>query len=293
MKLTVIIPCLNAAKTIGVQLEALANQKWHELWEVIVADNGSRDESVAMARTYGGRVPGLRIIDASSRKGAPYAMNLAASVARGESLAFCDADDEVAPGWVAAMGNALSVNEFVASRFDFTRLNPPQVAALMAGHPQAEMKLLKLWYPPHSLFAGSCGLGVRKNLHDAVSGVDESFFVVYDADYCVRIQRAGAELSFIPDALVHIRCRHDVGASFSQVRLWGEYNTLLYKRYRSKPTHGLYRWKMHAKAWLNILRALPNLVNPRERLAWCTRLGWQVGILKGSIKHLVPPIPLP
>ncbi|MBF2059991.1 glycosyltransferase family 2 protein, partial [Fischerella thermalis] len=43
MKVSVIIPCLNAAETIGVQLEALANQQWSQPWEVIIADNGSTD----------------------------------------------------------------------------------------------------------------------------------------------------------------------------------------------------------------------------------------------------------
>ena len=42
-RLSVIIPCFNAATTIGAQLEALANQAWAEPWELIIADNGSKD----------------------------------------------------------------------------------------------------------------------------------------------------------------------------------------------------------------------------------------------------------
>lgn len=52
MKLSVIIPCFNAANTIAVQLEALAQKHWCESWEVIVSDNGSTDETVAIVEQY-------------------------------------------------------------------------------------------------------------------------------------------------------------------------------------------------------------------------------------------------
>jgi glycosyltransferase involved in cell wall biosynthesis len=293
MKLSVIIPSFNAAKTIGCQLDALANQRWSEPWEVIVADNGSEDDTVSVAKTYVGKVHELRIIDASGRKGAPYAMNLAASVARGESIAICDADDEVAPGWVAAMGNALNIHECVASRFDFAKLNPSlgKNDPIMH-HPQTKGPL-RLWYPPYLPFVGSCGLGVRKTLHNVIGGFDESFVVVYDAEYCVRIQLQGSKIFFAKDAMVHIRCRPDAGASFRQVRLWAEYNVLLYKRYRPQGANELYRWKNHIKNWLEILRNFPQVRTNQQKIAWFTRLGWQVGILKGSIKHMVPPVPIP
>ena len=112
MKLSVIIPCLNAANTIAVQLDALAAQQWDQPWEVIVADNGSTDDSIAIIERYKTTLPHLRIADASARRGQPYALNVGAMAATGEALAFCDADDEVAPGWLSAMGEALSKHDF-------------------------------------------------------------------------------------------------------------------------------------------------------------------------------------
>src|ERR1700733_13537255 len=44
LKLSVVIPCLNAAATIGVQLEALARQSWEGEGGGIGADNGSPDD---------------------------------------------------------------------------------------------------------------------------------------------------------------------------------------------------------------------------------------------------------
>src|ERR1017187_2065077 len=51
-KVSVIIPCLNAAETLGEQLAAVEGQRWEGTWEVLVADNGSVDASVDMGRSY-------------------------------------------------------------------------------------------------------------------------------------------------------------------------------------------------------------------------------------------------
>ncbi|HEY4573152.1 MAG TPA: glycosyltransferase family A protein, partial [Thermoanaerobaculia bacterium] len=104
MKLSVVIPCLNAAATLGVQLAALTRQSWPGGWEVIVADNGSTDGSREIVESYRGRLPGLALVDASDRRGQAHARNLGAAAATGDALLFCDADDEVAPGWMEALG---------------------------------------------------------------------------------------------------------------------------------------------------------------------------------------------
>src|SRR5215468_11366155 len=135
MKLSVIIPCYNGVGTIATQLEALAKQDWSEPWEVIVSDNGSTDDSVAIVEKYRSKLPHLRVVDASAKRGAPYAINVGARAATGDAIAVCDADDEIAPGWVAAIGEALSRHEFVASRFEFRKLNEPwALEARSSGH---------------------------------------------------------------------------------------------------------------------------------------------------------------
>ncbi|MEB3178485.1 MAG: glycosyltransferase, partial [Nostocaceae cyanobacterium] len=76
IKLSVILPCLNAANSIGAQIEALATQEYTDLWEIIVADNGSTDDTVAIVQEYQKRLDNLRIIDASARPGVAYARNV-------------------------------------------------------------------------------------------------------------------------------------------------------------------------------------------------------------------------
>ena len=156
LKLSVVIPCLNAAATIGVQLEALARQSWEGEWEVIVADNGSTDGSREIVESYRGRLPGLKLVDASDRRGQAHARNLGAAAATGDAFLFCDADDEVAPGWLAALGRALAVHEFVACRYDNETLNPVWVRRTHL-NPQKD-GLTAYDYPPFLPHAGGGGL---------------------------------------------------------------------------------------------------------------------------------------
>ena len=71
MRLSVIIPCYNAATTIAGQLDALTGQRWSHQWEVIVVNNHSTDGSMEVVERYRTRLPQLRIVDAFARRSRP------------------------------------------------------------------------------------------------------------------------------------------------------------------------------------------------------------------------------
>ena len=285
MKLSVIIPCFNAADTLANLLEALDNQHWSEPWEIIVADNGSTDESMAILEQYLQRLPNLRIVDASDKQGSAHARNVGALAAAGEAIAFCDADDEVGSGWVAAMGKALSKYEFVACRFDCEKLNEPWTLKYRSLRLQSE-GLLKYQYPPYMPHAAGSGLGVKRSVHEAIGGFDETLLRLQDTDYCWRIQLAGTELHFVPEAVIYYRFRHTIGGLYRQARLWGEYNVFLYKKYRALGMPQL-SWKASIKAWLHLLKRVPQILSKEDRASWLWLLGWRVGRVQGCIRYRV------
>ena len=290
MELSVIIPCLNAAGTIGVQLDALVNQQWKQPWEIVVADNGSTDDSREIIESYRERLPNLRIVDASAHRGQPYALNCGAAAATGVALAFCDADDEIAPGWVAAMGEALRVYDFVACRIDFKKLNPLWVQPIFQRHAQQEGRLLKASFPPYLWHAGGGTLGVKKPLYEAVGGFDEALPYHHDTDFCFKVQLQGVELHFVSEAVLHVRCRDTLRGLLRQACHWGEYSVLVYKMYRPVNSKDFRLWKEFLWQWKSILRSIPQIrVNRSARARWVWRFGWQLGILLGSIKYHVPP----
>src|SRR5262245_18266800 len=108
---SVIIPARDCEDLLPRQLEALSGQTYTGRWEVIVADNGSRDRTAQVARRWADRLPALSVCDASARPGTNRARNAAASGARGDFLAFCDADDVADDGWLEGLVEA-------AGRFD-------------------------------------------------------------------------------------------------------------------------------------------------------------------------------
>jgi glycosyltransferase involved in cell wall biosynthesis len=285
LKLSVVIPCLNAAATLGAQLAALAGQSWQGEWEVIVADNGSTDGSRGIVESYRGVLPGLRLVDASDRRGQAHARNAGAAAATGDAFLFCDADDEVAPGWLAALGRALTHHDFVACRYDNEKLNPVWVQRTHL-NPQKD-GLTSYDYPPYLPHAGGGGLGVTRRAHEAVGGFDEALPALEDTDYCWRLQLAGFQLHFAPDAVVNIRHRGDLGSIYRQGVSYGLHNVMIYERYRSlgMPRLG---WLPGLRKWASLLLRTPLLLLSREgRARWTWQLGWRVGRIRGCFRYKV------
>jgi glycosyltransferase involved in cell wall biosynthesis len=284
MRLSVIIPCFNAADTIAGQLEALAQQHWSQSWEIIVADNGSTDHSLAIVAQYQKHLPHLRIVDASAQRGAAYARNVGVSAAQSEALAFCDADDEVAPGWIAAMGEALTQYDFVGCRFDPYKLNEPWV---VNSHPHVqETELPRSGYLPNLLYAGGGSIGIKRALHEAIGGFDESILRLEDVDYCWRAQLAGAKLHFVADAVLYVRHRPSLAGMYRQARMWAEFEVMLYKKHLNLGMPR-YCWKYSLRSWVNLLKEVKQIHSLEGRRRWFWRFAWRCGRLQGSIKYRV------
>ncbi len=96
-RLSVIIPCFNAERYIGATIASVMAQGTAEV-EVIMVDDGSRDGSVELVRTT---FPMVRIVE-QANQGVAAARNNGLAVARGEWVAFIDADDIWLPGKLAA-----------------------------------------------------------------------------------------------------------------------------------------------------------------------------------------------
>jgi GT2 family glycosyltransferase len=203
-------------------------------------------------------------------------------------LLFCDADDEVAAGWLEAMGIALVDHAFVACRFDVRKLNPPWLLS-GRGNPQ-DKGLERLAYPPFTLYAAGGTLGVRRSTHDMVGGFDVAMRYLEDTDYCLRIQRRGIPLQFVPEAVVHYRFPLKPRAIYRQAFRWAQYNVLLYKR--SCRTHwgDWPLWRGYLGAWVRLAKAAACRPSMSRRAVLAERLGTQMGALKGAVLYRIPPV---
>jgi GT2 family glycosyltransferase len=284
-KLTVIVPTLNAAGDVHHQLDALVAQAWDQPWEVLVADGGSTDGTQAVVERYQGRLPALRIVDVSQKRGGAYGLNAGVAAARAEAVAFCDADDEVAPGWVAAMGEALEQHELVACQSDATKLNEPWTHEMR--ETQATGELSTVSFPPYAPYAGAGGLGMRRDVHRRLGGFDEGMTAIFDVDFCLRARRAGVELVLVPEALLHYRYRHEWRQVFRQARMYAVFMALVQSRYEDRAARPRSRRPWLLRGWKPILACVASIHrrSSRLRLAWL--LGWQAGRYVGSVRYRV------
>ena len=281
--LSVVLPCRNGAATIAAQLEALAAQSWTGSWELVVADNGSTDESVRIVEGFRDRLPALRVVDASARTGAPAALNAGVAASRGRLVAFANDDDVVDAGWLEAIAGGLEQYDAVGGRLEYDRLNEPWTIDLRE-RPQ-EAGLLEWGFLDYLPFAAGASLAVRRELHDAIGGFDEAMVPAgEDMDYCWRLQQAGGRLGFVADAVTHYRLRPSLRAVFRQGLDYGKGHVLAYEKHRDR---GLGRppnpWRSGVRGWLGLVRGLPRAGTKlgRARLVW--QFGLRLGLLQGSL----------
>lgn len=96
MKVSIVIPLYNKARYVRRTLDSIAAQTFSD-FEVIVVDDGSTDESAAIVAAYADER--FRLVSRSNA-GPGAARNTGIAEARGEFIAFLDADDEWLPGYL-------------------------------------------------------------------------------------------------------------------------------------------------------------------------------------------------
>jgi glycosyltransferase involved in cell wall biosynthesis len=276
-----VIPCLNAADVLPRQLDALVSQEWNGSWNVIVADNGSTDATAAIARSYESRLPSLQVVDASDQRGRQYASNAGARAA-GKAIVFIDADDEIAPGYIAAVGEALAEHPIVAARIDDATLNKGWILDGRSGVQSAALQHGLGFLP----FGSGGTLGVQNPVFADLGGFADDMDYAEDIDFCWRAQLAGVPIHFVADAVVRYRYRPSLRSMFRQHRNFGRASALLYRTYRDRgmpgraTRAGLHEWWGLTKGFL--------LVRSRADAArWSRRLGRSIGRIQGCVRYRV------
>jgi glycosyltransferase involved in cell wall biosynthesis len=276
---TVIVPAYNAATTITEQLEALRSQQTSFSFEVIVADNGSTDLTAKIVAGHMFDWPGLRLIDASTRRGSAHARNEGAKAALGAALAFCDADDVVEPQWLRHLVEPLTATRIVFGSLCVNAINDSDVAR-WRGAPHASTITSE---DSTRSFAPSGNMAIFRPTYLELGGMDEDYPKSHDVEFSFRARAAGIELHPAPDAVVHYRYRSTLRGAFHQAFRGGRASAQMYSQYRDATaprgvaTVGRSYW------WL-VTRA-PQLSRRDRRGLWVSALGGACGRVAGSVKY--------
>lgn len=224
---SVIMPVYNAAATLGQQLNALKAQVFDGSWEIVAVDNRSTDDSVTVIRQYQEQMPHLRLVQAEEQQTAAYARNVGARAAKGDVFLFCDADDVVAPGWLAALAQALEQHDFVASTMEVEALNEGK--ARRSNYGNWAMRKNLLFLP----FAAGALMALSREAFERVGGFNEETTIGEDVEISWRLQLQGYPLHPVQDAVIHYRYRETLQAIWKQSVCYGEAHAYLYKQFAS------------------------------------------------------------
>jgi GT2 family glycosyltransferase len=209
--LSVIIPQYNGAHYLPPCFTALRAQSYRNL-EIILVDNGSADDSVALTRR---NFPEVRVLELGQNLGLTGAINRGIELATGEVVVPLNNDTEVAPQWAQALVerlNAFPDAGIVASKM-LLFAERHKIHSAGDGFGSNGIPINRgVWQPDTGQFDadtyifGGCGGAVayRREMLAEIGLFDEDLFMyMEDVDLNWRAQLAGYRVVFAPQAVVY------------------------------------------------------------------------------------------
>ncbi|MGH7841450.1 MAG: TIGR04283 family arsenosugar biosynthesis glycosyltransferase [Candidatus Binataceae bacterium] len=203
MKLAVVVPMLNEERAIASTLRAI--RKGAPQAQIIAADGGSNDASVAIARTLADAV----IVAACGRA---RQMNAGAVAAHGDALAFVHADTLVPADFADQIDAALCDPMIVGGRFDL-RLDVTSPAYRLLG-------VLISWRSRIMRSAtGDQAIFVRRELFEQLGGYRD-IEICEDVDFVRRVRRVGRFACLHAEVIASARRWQTHGFLRTVLRMW-------------------------------------------------------------------------
>jgi mycofactocin system glycosyltransferase len=231
---SVIIPVRDRPGDLERCLNSLAQIDYPaELFDVIVVDDASQDETGTVAERYAF----VTLLRNRRSVGASASRNRGARHATGEVLCFLDSDCQVVPHWlremmvifedpaVTAGGGLVSSN--LEGRF-LDRYEKVQSSLHMGTRQRDSRDANRFFYLP------SCNLAVRRTDFLRLGGFNESMAVGEDVDLCWRLMDRGGVIAYRPEAIVFHRHRNRLGAFCRRRYDYGTSEPLLQSLHRRR-----------------------------------------------------------
>ncbi len=203
-RISVVIPAHNSRETIQACLDSVVGLD-HPSYEIIIVDDGSTDDTAELCARYGAAIRLIRL----EQGGPSLARNRGLEVARGELVAFTDADCVVDRAWLTELEAGLDRPDTVGAGGDqrsphdelpFGRAVQDfmKTIGFMTGYikPAGPSHIVETDHNP------SCNALYRKDALIAVGGFDESLWPGEDVDVDYRLIRKGRRLTYNPRAVV-------------------------------------------------------------------------------------------
>lgn len=235
---SVIIPCYNEEKTIGMLLDSLSHQTYPlEQMEVVIAEGMSEDKTREEIEKFSAKNSGfqVRVVD-NLKRSIPAGLNEAIRNSRGEYIVRLDAHSVPHPEYVSRSVKNLEMKlgDNVGGVWQITPGRNTWVAesiAAAAAHPLG-VGDAKYRYADEPGEADTVPFGAfRRSLFEKLDGFDESLHTNEDYEFNTRIRMMGGKLWLDPNIKVKYFARPTFGQLAKQYWRYGYWKLQMVKRY--------------------------------------------------------------
>jgi len=210
---SIIIPCYNAAGFVGDAISSALAQT-HPDTEVIVVDDGSVDESVAVIKQFGDRV---RLVTGPNAGGS-RARNKGLELARGEFIQFLDADDVLHPRKIECQVDILlsTGDDAVYSDWNLSELHRPERTEICKVEESTTDSVVLALNPQNIQTDAPLH---RRGALESIGGFRVDLPCCQERDLMLRLAcQGGARFSRLPGVLHTVRL-HSAGVSANELRV--------------------------------------------------------------------------
>lgn len=230
-RVSVIIPVYNDPEGVRLTLESVTGQTYPtDEYEILVVDNDSADGTAAVIETYADRYGHVHALAATDGQSPAAARNEGIRHARGDVLAFIDANMTAPPDWLATMTAALGANDWDYAGCEVDTYPPEGRRTLGTLHDDL-FAFRMADYLDSSQFVGAGCLVVRRSVIDAVGDFDAALRSGEDKEFGDRVAAAGFAQGFVDDVTLHHPARATVRAHVNKAIRIGRGQSQLGARY--------------------------------------------------------------
>jgi len=215
-KVTAIIVNWNDKDVIVECIQSILDQNRNEI-DIIISDNGSKDDSVEFIRR---RFPSVKIIENGKNLGFGSAINRGLGLAKGDYLLFLNSDLKLHSKCVGELAKVLesdsNVGGTIPKILHIDQQNTINSLGVLINYTGiAYPNLLGQKDPGYQEpFESACGgiFMLRREVYETVGGFDEDLFLYHeDHDLSWRIRLAGWHLKVIPQAIMYHHYKFNKG----------------------------------------------------------------------------------
>jgi glycosyltransferase involved in cell wall biosynthesis len=198
-RISLVVPARNRADYIASAIRSIRRQTRSD-FELVVVDDGSTDDTVAVARIAAEGDPRVRTVTTLPR-GVCAALNLGVSLTSGKYVGWVDSDDALAPTALERTGEFLDTHPEVGMVYSQHLVINESGDALGLGKrcavPFSPERLLTDFMTFHFRL-------MRRALFEQLGGLDDGMRFAEDWDLCLRLSEV-APIAHLPEPLYYYR----------------------------------------------------------------------------------------